>query len=224
MSRRSRVPGFTAPLLALMLISTSALAADGSGRTDPQRTQGVSSSSHRAPDFPARYPPVGREVRSVPRDHADVRVGRNDYRYHRGVFYRTRSDGVYVVVRPPLGARVRSLPPGYVSFWIGPSRYFYLDATYYLWDEPRREYVVVEEPAGAEPVLAAASTTSGELFIYPSQGQSEEQRDQDHYECYLWASDQTGFDPGATDPQIDNASDYRRALSACMEGRGYTVK
>jgi Ser/Thr protein kinase RdoA (MazF antagonist) len=33
------------------------------------------------------------------------------------------------------------------------------------------------------------------LFFYPNQGQSEEQQDRDQYECYLWATQQTGFDP-----------------------------
>lgn len=32
-------------------------------------------------------------------------------------------------------------------------------------------------------------------YIYPNKGQSAEQQKKDMYECYLWASKQTGFDP-----------------------------
>jgi hypothetical protein len=83
---------------------------------------------------------------------------------------------------------------------------------------------VVEEPEGAETEVVAASETTGELFIYPAEGQSDEQRDRDRYDCYLWASDQTDFDPSQTNQNSELASDYRRAISACLEGRGYTVK
>ena len=144
-----------------------------------------------------------------------------------------------------------------------------------------------------------------EVFFYPNRGQSPDQQDRDSYECYLWAVNQTGFDPSATNlaphhkavvvaeppPGTDTAAgaitgamlgaavsshgnmvegalvgmmagaifgsasdaarqeqtyrlqkhydrqagqhtaaierqaeEYRRALSACLEGRGYTVR
>jgi hypothetical protein len=144
-----------------------------------------------------------------------------------------------------------------------------------------------------------------EVFFYPNQGQPPEQQDRDSYECYLWAEEQTGFDPSspglaphhklAVVPEIPpgtdtavgavtgailgasvasrgkgpegalvgavagailgsasdaarqeeayrmqsyydrqaakhtadierQASQYRRAISACLEGRGYTVR
>jgi hypothetical protein len=144
-----------------------------------------------------------------------------------------------------------------------------------------------------------------EVFFYPNQGQSQERQDRDSYECYLWAVNQTGFDPSAPNlaphhkvvvvseppPGTDTAAgaitgamvgaavssrgnmmegalvgamagalfgsaaeaarqeqtariqerydrqtgrqiaaterqagEYRRALSACLEGRGYTVR
>ena len=178
-----------------------------------------------APHRSVHYPSVGHRVRALPQGHSTIRVNRQSYRYYRGSFYHPGRDGVYVVVRAPIGARVRTLPPGYISFGIGPRHYFYANFTYYLWDRDRTEYIVVEEPEGAEAALVTASeTTSGEIFVYPNQGQSDEQRDRDRYECYVWASEQTGYDPGAGDPGIAKASDYRRAISACLEGRGYTVK
>jgi Family of unknown function (DUF6515) len=170
-------------------------------------------------------PPPGRELRTLPGGHEAVRVGRTDYRYRDGVFYRPRPAGGFVVVGAPIGARIRHLPLGYLSFSIGPRRYFYWNYAYYLWDPRFEEYVVVAQPEGAEKAVAAASEAgSGELFVYPKQGQSDEQRDRDRYECYVWAADQTGFDPTAGDTDTSKAGDYRRALSACLEGRGYTVR
>ncbi|HTX25228.1 MAG TPA: glycine zipper 2TM domain-containing protein [Steroidobacteraceae bacterium] len=138
------------------------------------------------------------------------------------------------------------------------------------------------------------------VYAYPLHGQTPEQLDRDRYECYVWAKNQTGFDPSAVNlpPQMRvqvvggpppgtgtavgaitgaaigaavsnpwnrgfgmlagaliggavgstadaaqqarvqqaaamnsaqfaqlqrQAADYRRALSACLEGRGYSV-
>jgi hypothetical protein len=35
------------------------------------------------------------------------------------------------------------------------------------------------------------------VYFYPNRGQSQEQQGRDSYECYLWAVNQTGFDPSA---------------------------
>ncbi len=141
-----------------------------------------------------------------------------------------------------------------------------------------------------------------EVYFYPTAGQSTARQDRDRYECYLWAVQQSGFDPsqpqlaphqrievvpasppgqqtaagaiigaamgaaiaephhsakgavtgaiagallGAASEQTQQdqaqqrydlyatqhsaqlerkASDYRRAMSACLEGRGYSVR
>jgi hypothetical protein len=44
----------------------------------------------------------------------------------------------------------------------------------------------------------AAATTAQDFFVFPSQGQSQEQMDRDKVECQIWARNQTGFDPLAT--------------------------
>jgi hypothetical protein len=68
------------------------------------------------------------------------------------------------------------------------------------------------------------------VFIYPKNNQSDEQQSQDRYECHSWASGQSGFDPtksaGGVAPQDANSkrADYNRAMTACLEGRGYSVK
>jgi len=37
-----------------------------------------------------------------------------------------------------------------------------------------------------------------DFIIYPSKGQSQQQTEQDKFQCYEWAKQQTGFDPMAT--------------------------
>ena len=34
-----------------------------------------------------------------------------------------------------------------------------------------------------------------ELYVFPAKGQSQEQLEQDEFNCYTWAKKQTGFDP-----------------------------
>jgi outer membrane lipoprotein SlyB len=34
-----------------------------------------------------------------------------------------------------------------------------------------------------------------QVYFYPKEGQTTEQQSRDHYECYNWAMQQTGFDP-----------------------------
>lgn len=63
-----------------------------------------------------------------------------------------------------------------------------------------------------------------EVFVYPSQGQSEMQLDRDRYECHLWSVDQTQFDPSMGYTDAAQSGEYRRATTACLEGRGYTVR
>lgn len=41
----------------------------------------------------------------------------------------------------------------------------------------------------------AYDALAGEMFIYPKNGQSNEQMEKDKYECYSWAKKQSGFDP-----------------------------
>ena len=41
----------------------------------------------------------------------------------------------------------------------------------------------------------------GDVYIYPAKGQTSEQLERDRYECYLWASRESGFDPAAADSQ-----------------------
>lgn len=41
----------------------------------------------------------------------------------------------------------------------------------------------------------AAVSQAQDFFVFPGQGQSQEQMDRDKVECQIWARQQTGFDP-----------------------------
>lgn len=57
---------------------------------------------------------------------------------------------------------------------------------------PAPQYEEVQLLESPEPLAAT------QIYFYPQQGQSVAQQDRDRYECYLWAVDQSGFDPSAT--------------------------
>ncbi len=111
-------------------------------------------------------------------------------------------------------------------------RYYY-DPYYYY--PPYAPPVVIQEPPPVyvQPAPSAPSVTppaAEKMFIYPRQGQDEQQQANDRYECHRWAAGQTGYDPtkppeGLTGPQqTQMRSDYQRAMGACLDGRGYTMR
>jgi hypothetical protein len=112
------------------------------------------------------------------------------------------------------------LPDVAREIWIGSALYFLAAGTYYAWNANQQRYVVVEPPA---PV--AFSTQTYDVIAYPAQGQNAEQQARDRYECHGWAVRQSGFDPATATsaPPSTTADYYRRALTACLAGRGYSV-
>jgi len=75
------------------------------------------------------------------------------------------------------------------------------------------------------PPLPASEATRYDVIAYPAKGQSAEQQSRDRYECHSWAVSQSGFDPASarTAPAASVADTYKRALGACLTGRGYSV-
>lgn len=51
------------------------------------------------------------------------------------------------------------------------------------------------------PLIAALTFSGGlmaqDVFVYPQEGQTQDQQEQDEHACYKWARDNTGFDPMA---------------------------
>jgi len=52
-------------------------------------------------------------------------------------------------------------------------------------------------PLPPPPPPPAPPAPVAQVFAYPLHGQSPAQQDRDHWECSLWATQQTGFDPSA---------------------------
>jgi Outer membrane protein beta-barrel domain len=89
------------------------------------------------------------------------------------------------------------------------------------------QYVTTPQPSESRGAPAASAD---QLQLSPKNGQNQEQQWADRYECHRWAKTQSGFDPtqqSAGAPSSEGASrrdGYRRAMTACLEGRGYTVR
>lgn len=216
-------------LLALFSVSTVNADSRGDGRGDSTRWDRGGKYYERKADHDyslnrSRYYRPGYRVDRLPDRHHHFVHRNRDYYYFGGNFF-YRPHGYYEVIRPPVGVRVPYLAPGYVSFYIGPSRYFYVNYTYYRWDDRYKDYVVVREPRGASDAVVAAATQSvSEIYAYPARGQSAEQQDRDYYDCHVWSVGQSGYDPSLEEQNNYKSKDYRRAMTACLEGRGYSVR
>lgn len=171
------------------------------------------------------YPVRGQMIRALPRDHRAIVHGRERYYFSGGVWYRPHGPRFTVIV-PPIGLFVPFLPPYYATIWLRGVPYYYANEVYYA--HRGNGYVVVEPPK--EEVSQAPPSADDKMFIYPRQGQSEQLQADDRYACHRWAVEQTGFDPtqppgsSSESQKIEKRADYQRAMSACLDGRGYTVK
>lgn len=179
--------------------------------------------------YARHYPPPGYVVRRLPPGYHVAHHHRARYYYSAGVWYRPY--GMYYrVIAPPLGLSVAFLPDFYTTVWFGGTPYYYANAVYYVRRSDGPGYVVTEPPAEAPRGGSDAAVTGEDFFMYPRQGQDDATQARDRYECHRWAVAQTAFDPtqpGGGVPADQNASrrdDYRRAISACLEARGYTVR
>jgi hypothetical protein len=170
-------------------------------------------------------PPKGYVVRTLPAGVLRCVAG-NVLLLHEGAWYRPYY-GHYVVVTPPVGLFVPTLPRFYTTIWVGGAPFYYSDEVYYAWRPAQHGYVVVNPPAD-ESMVSTAPTTD-DMYIYPKDGQSPQQEATDRYECHRWASDQSGFDPTKTEGGVaanevtEKRTDYHRAMTACLDGRGYSV-
>lgn len=167
-----------------------------------------------------------------------ITVRSNNYFYRDGRYYSNRS-GRYISVSAPIGARVSFLPNSAISIVYGNSRYFRVGLTWYLgrsnyYEVIERPPVIVEQQVLVEqpqyPDTYEENIQPGyeeqrpNLVIYPASGQSENQQDKDNYECYRWSKNESNYDPTEPYQDLNNKDLYVRAMTACMESRGYTVR
>ncbi|WP_434579666.1 glycine zipper family protein [Pseudomonas sp. Z5-35] len=147
----------------------------------------------------------------------------HDYFYSGGYWYRPQGPR-YVVVQPPRGIRTRYLPDYAREVWIGSSLFFLAAGAYYIYEANTQDYVVVEAPvANPQP---QPQGNSFDVVAYPANGQSPEQVNQDGYDCYRWAVQQSGFDPRnyTYPPAPEVVQTYRQAQGSCLSSRGYRVQ
>ena len=177
---------------------------------------------HVGVNFVVVAPPIGIVVPIRPPYYTTLWVGSAPYYYANNVYYTQSPQGYVVVQEPPSKVVVEQQPtnaavqqPSNVVE-LGPSNTNIQPAPY--------------TNAQTAPNTNAVQEPEGQLFIYPSKGQSLAQQATDRNDCHIWAVSQTGYDPAIhsgnvpvnqTSAQVAN---YQRALGACLEGRGYTVK
>jgi hypothetical protein len=173
------------------------------------------------------YPPRGHVVRRLPHGHRHIHYHGVHYYFYGGVWYQPYGPS-FIVVMPPIGLVVPILPPYYTTLWVGGYPYYYAGGVYYTWQPDTAAYVVVEPPPESE--VREDLLIADQLYVYPKKGQSEQQQSIDRYQCHSWAVKQTGFDPTQPDGGVaasqhtGKRADYQRAMKACLEGRGYSVR
>jgi hypothetical protein len=156
-----------------------------------------------------------------PASYHTVHLG-TPYWYYQGAWYSPRG-GAYVVVRPPVGLYLSTLPYYQRVVYVGPSVYYVAHDVYYA-PVASGGYQVVEPPAGT------ARAVFDYPIAYPARNQSAQQQADDQFQCHEWAVHLSQFDPtllGSGQPMNDSPTlrdNYVRAWSACMEGRGYSVR
>jgi hypothetical protein len=55
-------------------------------------------------------------------------------------------------------------------------------------------------------MVAAQPANAQDIMAYPTKGQSADQQKQDRYECHVWASEQSGYDPTKGPPAAPTAA------------------
>jgi hypothetical protein len=146
-----------------------------------------------------------------------------------------------VFLMNPLSSEARG---GYRGWWVPwavvggaavlAAPYYY--PPYYYAPPP----VIIREqpPVYIQPAPSVTPSQTERIFVYPRQGQSEELQAKDRYECHGWAVSQVWREPRKIsvdewtliiksmqeDQRNRMLSDYQRAMAACLDGRGYTMK
>ncbi len=162
------------------------------------------------------YPARGYIAAGLPGGALNIGYGGGHYYFHSGVWWRPYG-GRFMVVLPPIGIVLPFLPSAYVSLWLGGAPYYYANGVYYA--PAQQGYAVVNPPSGAEaaqPMPVPPPRGLPDPIIYPRNGQSAAQLEADRQECNRWATTQ----PLA----LAEADVFQRAVAACLDGRGYTVR
>lgn len=163
------------------------------------------------------YPQRGYVAPALPSGSIGISFGGGHFFFRGGVWYSPVGTR-FRVVMPPIGIAVPLLPPAYATLWIGGVPYYYANGVYYA--AAPGGYAVVAPPPGVDAVAPLPPPPppkpAPEPIVYPRNGQGTEQTEADRQACNRWATTQ----PGA----VADASVFQRAVAACLDGRGYTVR
>lgn len=164
------------------------------------------------------YPAPGFVAPALPHGSVNVGYGREHFFFHGGIWYRPYGPSYRVIV-PPVGIVIPILPSAYVTLRFGGVPYYYANGVYYTAVVGGPGYVVATPPPNVEPapvIAAAPPPPKPDPIIYPRNGQSNAQLESDRQDCNRWATTQ----PAA----MNDTSVFNRAVEACMDGRGYTMR
>jgi hypothetical protein len=170
----------------------------------------------------------GYALRASPQGAYSLHHGGETLSYDRTQWYR-RDHGRSIIIGAPFGAFVPFLPWYYSTIWWDGLPYYYANDTYYTWNDQENEYQVIEPPAGIESAASNLAPAIGDLFVYPKNGQTDDQKLHDEADCHAAAVKEIGFDPTIADDSVPSASEsdrralYRKSLGACLESRGYSI-
>jgi hypothetical protein len=173
------------------------------------------------------YPGRGNYIDALPRSNRMFIHGGQRYFFDAGVWYRPYGRR-FMIIAPPLGLILPFLPPYYATIWVGGVPYYYANDVYYV--QNAGGYMVVAPPSSQvseTPPSAPTPPQAEQLFVYPRNNQNEKQQAEDRYQCHRWAVGQTNYDPTQPPdgiPSVQKNADYKRAMAACLDARGYTLK
>ncbi|HEX2010585.1 MAG TPA: DUF6515 family protein [Roseateles sp.] len=160
------------------------------------------------------YPAPGFVAHALPRSSLGISFGPDRFFFDSGVWYRPYGPRWRVIV-PPVGVLIPILPSAHVALRVGGAPYYYANGVYYTAVVGGPGYVVAAPPPEAE-VAPAPAPSKPDPIIYPRNGQSAQQLEADRQDCNRWATTQ----PAA----MQDGSVFNRAVEACMDGRGYTMR
>ncbi len=196
------------------------------------------------------YPRRGAVVRDLPAGYRPYWYHDRRYFFADGIWYLPGPYG-FVVSDPPVGLVLPMLPPFYSTVWLGGVPFYYANNVYYQWSPGASGYTVVAPPPGADqpqdpgngpppdnagpppgyapaptyaPAPAPSAPAADGFYMYPRTGQSATQQAADRYECSGWARSQTGFEGSRPDLTPEQREQFHRAITACLEARGYSVR
>lgn len=124
-----------------------------------------------------------------------------------------------VVVAAPPPSNVVESTPSYSAPWPAAS-----NGVIELGPAPQANPAPAPPPVNQAPAPVQkqipAQTLATQVYVYPRQGQSPQQQAQDEAECNRWASTQMGTGFSASQA----ATNFQRALAACLDAHGYSVR